>query len=295
MWGHADCITSYLVKVCKESYTECHEAIIDPQQYIANGDNDRTISYKLDNLSPCTTYSLEIIPEIPGKLFTARLHTFTTTNGTPQPPADFNVNLDKDRADLEWSEVQCATSYKVHQKRPQMDDSSSTEVVKNTRTHYTHLNRCETYEFAVSTLVAEQESALTQWQSLRVPPSLTELPEMKILNNENDNITLKIEPSNSNNKCKITELELSYSSDGGTNFYTKTILTADLPGEDIILAFQGASSPISIVRSRVRYEGNNDWSNMVSTFEPGDHSAIQVQLTTLTPKLQLLITDNFIF
>jgi hypothetical protein len=276
MWGHADCIASYLVKVCEEGYTECKEATVNPQEYIANGDNDRTISYKLDNLSPCTTYSLEIIPEIPGKLFTARLHTFTTTNGTPQPPADFQVSLENNKADLEWSEVQCATSYKVHQKKSHTDETSTTEIVKNTRTHYVDLDRCETYEFAVSTLVAEQESTSTHWYSVNVPPLLTEVPEMKILNNENDNITLKIEPSSSNNKCKISEFELTYSSDGGTSFYTKTILTADLPGDDIVLAFQGASSPISIVRSRVKYEGNNDWSSQVSTFEPGDHSAIQV-------------------
>ena len=84
-----------------------------------------------------------------------------------------------------------------------------------------------------------------------------------------------MDPSASNEKCNIDEYELSYSSDGGMRYTTKTMLALDIPTPDIVLSFTGATTPLSIVRGRVKYEGMKDWSPVVSTHEPGDHSAIK--------------------
>ena len=277
-WGHADCISSYVIKVCQVSYTDCIEASVTPTDYIDGNENDRTIRYKLENLDPCTLYTLEIIPIIPDKIFTARPQEFTTTNGTPQPPEDFRVGLHHtSEADLSWSSVQCATGYKVYQRIGDIESSedSSFETTHQLKMAYDTLIPCENYFFAVSTLVAEQESIKTEWSSIRVPPRTNETPELKILNNENDNITLRLDPSARNDRCEIAEYELSYSSDGGMNYVTKTLLSTDIASADIVLSFKGATTPLSIVRGRVKYEGSNDWSSVVSTHEPGDHSAIK--------------------
>lgn len=124
-------------------------------------------------------------------------------------------------------------------------------------------------------MVAEQESVKTNWFDIKIPATMDEAPELKILNNENDNITLRLDPSAANERCSIDEFELSYSSDGGMNYFTKTILANDIPSADIVLSFTGATTPLSIVRGRVKYENSNEWSPVVSTHEPGDHSAIK--------------------
>lgn len=279
-WGHADCISSYVVKVCQVSYTDCYESAVNPTDFIDGVENDRTIRYKIDKLEPCTLYTLEIIPVIPAKTFTARAQEFTTTNGTPQPPSDFKVAIDHKKAELAWSSVQCATGYKIYQRigTPESGEDLSTEMTQNLKFSYDSLTSCESYFYAVSTLVAEQESIKTEWFSVGVPPTLNEAPELKILNNENDNITLRLDPSANNEQCSITEFELSYSSDGGMNYVTKTMLATDIDS-DIVLSFKGATTPLSIVRGRVKYENSDQWSPVVSTHEPGDHSAIKGVVT----------------
>ena len=274
-WGHADCISSYVVKVCQIAYTDCLEASVNPTDFIDGAEKDRTIRYKIENLDPCTLYTLEIIPVIPDKRFTARPQEFTTTNGTPQPPEDFKVILKNKRAELDWSSVQCSTGYKIYQRIGDSDADSSAETTNQLNVEYDNLISCETYQFAVSTLVAEQESVKTNWFDIRIPATLDEAPELKILNNENDNITLRLDPSAANERCSIDEFELSYSSDGGMNYFTKTILASDIPAADIVLSFTGATTPLSIVRGRVKYENSIEWSPVVSTHEPGDHSAIK--------------------
>jgi len=277
-WGHADCISSYVLKVCQVSYTDCFEASVTPTDYIDGGEKDRTIRYKIESLDPCTVYTLEIIPIIPDKIFTARVQEFTTTNGTPQPPDNFRVSLEHDnRAELTWSSVQCATGYKIYQRIGDVDSADNTLVstTQDLNEAFENLEPCVDYFYAVSTLVAEQESSKAEWSSVSIPPITNEAPELKILNNENDNITLRLEPSASNERCGIAEFELSYSSDGGMNYVTKTLLAADIPSDDIVLSFKGATTPLSIVRGRVKYDGSNDWSLVVSTHEPGDHSAIK--------------------
>ena len=47
------------------------------------------------------------------------------------------------------------------------------------------------YFYAVATMVGEQESARTEWQSVLIPPNKESVPILKIVNNENDNITLR--------------------------------------------------------------------------------------------------------
>ncbi len=276
-WGHADCISSYVVKVCQIEYTDCLEASVNPTDFIDGAEKDRTIRYKIENLDPCTLYTLEIIPVIPDKRFTARPQEFTTTNGTPQPPEDFKVILKNKKAELDWASVQCSTGYKIYQRigDSEAETSASAETTHQLSAEYDDLISCETYQFAVSTLVAEQESVKTNWFDIKIPATMDEAPELKILNNENDNITLRLDPSAANERCSIDEFELSYSSDGGMNYFTKTILANDIPSADIVLSFTGATTPLSIVRGRVKYENSNEWSPVVSTHEPGDHSAIK--------------------
>jgi hypothetical protein len=262
-WDHADCIESYVLKVCQTAYTDCIENKVEPSGY-------KNINYRLEDLEPCTQYSLEVIPRITGKLFTAGSNDFTTTNGTPQAPQNFKAVLEGRNARLTWDVVQCSTGYKVYYKtdEPEMDENE--RDVNDLSVKYDDLVPCSIYYYSVATLVDEQASDKTQWQSVLVPPNLMEPPVLRILNNENDNITMKLDPSDSNVRCSVKEFEVSYSKNGAKPFVTE-ILPAT--SGDLVVSFPGASSPHSIVQARIRY-ADGLWSEVASSREPGDHSRI---------------------
>ncbi|TRY61160.1 hypothetical protein TCAL_14959 [Tigriopus californicus] len=278
-WNHADCIESYVIKVCQSSYTDCTEETLIP-------DGEKTILHSVRNLEPCTQYSLEIIPAIPGKMFTARPSEFTTTNGVPQAPTEFSAELVDGKAVLNWEAIQCATGYKIYHKTNDNEGQESSTVTKNLSEEYEDLTPCQTYYYSVSTMVDGQESDKTEWQSLLIPP-ISELPPvLKIVHNEGDNITIRLEPSEINSMCQAAEYELSYSKNGNKPYKTKVISASDVPNRDILLAFKGASSETMIVQGRMRYEDTSVWSEVASSREPGDMSEMQhipSQTSTMVP------------
>ncbi len=54
-----------------------------------------------------------------------------------------------------------------------------------------------------------QSSDITQWQSVYVPPDLNLAPVLKVITNERDNLTLRVEPGADNQKCKAEEYKVS--------------------------------------------------------------------------------------
>ena len=105
-WDHASCIESYLIKVCTEAYTDCHEHVVTP--------NGARLTKTIPELEPCTLYSIEVVPIITGKQFTAHKTNFKTTNGTPETPTGFTAAVSGTNIQLNWESVQCATGFKIY-------------------------------------------------------------------------------------------------------------------------------------------------------------------------------------
>ncbi len=269
-WLHAECISSYLVKACSEGGQDCIEKMVEPN------DGERNVTHRIEELQPCTQYSLEVIPVNPGKTFTARVNDFTTTNGTPEAPANFVVALAAEdgstSAKLKWNPVQCSTGYRVFY---ESDDGGKEENVttKGLLKEFEGLSPCTTYYYAVATLVGGEESDPTERQSLETPPDVSLPPKLQILSNENDKVTLRLELPKINSRCAIKEYSLSYSADGAEPYQKKAILP-DEANEDLFLEFTGASSPNVIIQAQARYINGDVKSEIASTREPGYHSKV---------------------
>ncbi len=80
-WDHAACIGGYAVTVCPEGDAQSEDCVTDE---ITPEGGAKSVRHRVEGLQPCTLYSLEVVPSMPGKTFTARSNDFTTTNGTPQ-------------------------------------------------------------------------------------------------------------------------------------------------------------------------------------------------------------------
>uniref|UniRef100_A0A0K2T470 Fibronectinlike [Oryzias latipes] n=1 Tax=Lepeophtheirus salmonis TaxID=72036 RepID=A0A0K2T470_LEPSM len=278
-WLHAACIESYVVKVCKsqESEGECLEeaVIVENEEVIIN--------HHIRELMPCTGYTLEIIPIITDKQFTARINEFTTTNGIPQAPHNFELALTADNSaiELSWEDVQCSTGFKVYRQEVDAnegEDSEETYLTSELNYRFEDPVPCEKYSFSVTTLVDEQESENSDWFSVTIPPRKDVVPELKILNIEKDNMTLRLNPTDLNRKCIVQEYELVY----GVSSASLDTITSHADAEsDIILNFQGASASSAIVKGRILYNAGDGtpavWSAQVSN---GNEKGDSIPLTS---------------
>lgn len=276
-WEHAACIESYVINVCHSSYTDCYKIEVSPEY------GTKTISKRIDDLEPCTLYSLEVVPQITGKTFTARHNDFTTTNGTPQAPGNFKAQMAGKDAALNWESVQCATGYKVYHR---IGDSEATEA--STETHilsedYEDPTPCLTYYYSVATLVGEQESERTEWQSLVIPPHADTPAVLKVVSNENDNMTLSLAADGVNSKCVPQSYEISYSSSGYEPYETSTYDASEAKDGYLELKFTGATSVNSLVMGKIKYFDSDVWSGVARSRAEGDATGMpQVAAPTAT-------------
>ena len=120
-WDHATCIESYIIKVCTEAYTDCHEHVVTP--------DGARLTKTIPDLEPCTLYSIEVVPIITGKQFTARQKDFKTTNGTPETPTGFTATIAESSVKLDWESVQCATGFKLYKDKVRIDLREGSSVL----------------------------------------------------------------------------------------------------------------------------------------------------------------------
>jgi hypothetical protein len=270
-WGHADCIDSYIVKVCPKDgiYTDCpnNEPVV-PQD---NG--NKMISHTISGLESCTEYDVHIIPVLEGKgEFTAHPETVTTTNGTPEAP-DFDVVLKEgsSEATIKWKRVNCASAYKIYYK---VEDGSETEDVEealNSEQEKTfEENRpCQTYSYAVTTMVNDEESVRPEddWKNIVMPPKTDLKPTLKMVTHDEGKVTLKINLADENKHCGIDKYEVVYSNDkpcceGDCEIETKVFTPDELNNGDIVVNVTGDAEG-TIFKARVLYKDHDEWSGQV--------------------------------
>jgi hypothetical protein len=228
----------------------------------------------IDDLDPCTLYCLEVRPVITGNTFTENKNDFTTTNGTPEAPLGFKAQMQGEDAAMSWDPVQCATGYLVYHKIGHDANEVATKTDRLEEVQQGPIP-CENYYYSVATLVGEQESARTEWQSLVVPPREKVAPNLKIVSNENDNITLSLEPEGANAKCTPVKYALNYSASGYEPYETKVMYPEDVKEGYLELKFYGASGPNTIVTAKIKYADSDVWSGEARSREAGDLSKMQ--------------------
>ena len=277
VWGHADCIESYMVKVCPKEglYTDCPSEPVVPED---NGNKE--ISHTISGLESCTEYDVHIIPVLQGKEFTAHPETVRTTNGIPEAP-QFDVVL-KDgssEASITWTPVNCASAYKIYYKvEEDGPESEDVEVALNSEKEKTFAeNRpCQTYSYAVTTMVNEEESERPEndWKNIVMPPKTDLQPTLKMVTHDEGKVTLKIDLADENKQCGIDQYEVVYSKetsccgdDCATE--TKVFKPEELNNGDIVVNVTGDVTG-KIFKARVLYKDHAEWSRQAEFGEKAE-------------------------
>lgn len=286
-WGHADCIDSYIVKACPtDVYTDCPEEAVAPEN---NG--NKMISHTITGLQSCTEYDVHIIPVRESSQFTAHPERVTTSNGVPEAPA-FDVGVsDSTGASVTWTPVNCASAYKIYYKA---GDDAQPEVLSVSKDEVEKViseNRpCQQYSYTVTTMVNEDESETSEgnWKNVVIPPKKDLVPTIKIVDDDQGKVTLKIDLAEENNQCGIDQYEVQYSSgksccDGNEcEMTTITATPSELNNGDIVLNVTGGADS-TLFKARVKYTIENEWS------AHAEHGALSSRLSNCTePGLPLI-------
>ena len=109
-WDHGACIPSYVVRVCSTSSTPmCEESTVIRDSLAHN------ITHEIDNLHPCSEYSLEILPQIDGESFEPDRDIFRTAFPAPSPPEGVTAVRKGNTVEFQWEQVECSSGYQIIQ------------------------------------------------------------------------------------------------------------------------------------------------------------------------------------
>jgi len=281
-WDHGACISSYVIKACSATGdTVCEEKTIERDSTVHN------ITHEIEGLHPCSPYYIEILPEITGKEFEPDHTEFRTAFPAPAPPADFSAVYRKgsNKVELTWSEVECASGYKIMQMIGNSETTTAWET-NDPRLLFTTLDSpepCVTYSYGVAATVGDELSEPTPMESFSIPPrqGLSHQPNMEIVENTNDTISLSITPADTNLKCQVEVYELRFSSLKQEETEQRQIYPDSLENGHILISFPGASGPGFNLEGRIKYDGFDNYSPWIRSRDPAIQSQEQMNNNSL--------------
>jgi len=269
-WDHGACISGYTVKAC----TTDGENICEEQE-IMKDSTVHNISLEIHDLKSCTAYSLEILPIVPGSDFEADFTDFRTSFPAAAPPSNFSAVYMKDsnKVELSWSEVECASGYKIMQMIGNSETTTAwetddpLELFKSLESP----EPCVTYSYGVASVVGGLVSEPTAWEEFSIPPrhGVLHQPTLEVLEAVNDTVAIKIMPAAANMKCQVEVYEVRYTGLGGEEVEEEEVHPETLTAEEtILLTFPGASSPSLNLEARIKYQDFQIYSPWIQSADP---------------------------
>jgi hypothetical protein len=183
------------------------------------------------------------------------------------------LNPGTSEANVKIFKANCATGYKIYSKvgeeEEKVEDASESDLIKTFKDN----KPCSVTSYSVTTMVNEQESPRIEnnWKNVVIPPNKMILPDLRVVAQDRDNVTLKINPATENKDCKIDLYEVVYSSGqkccemkDGCKTETKKFTADEVQDGDIVLHLEGGAPDATIFKARVRYEQGNEWSSVKS-------------------------------
>lgn len=302
-WDHARCITSYRIKICKDGSAEedCSE-----ENRIIEDPSTHNLTEKIENLSPCSAYSMQIFATTDGKELNAETTSFDTRAPAPTAPENLSVSLNAEtnKIDISYGQVACATGYKIYQ----ILDKAEEELHKETAEDSISFDSpapCVEFSYGVSALVDGEEGPKTDFLGDKVPPKNGDnsQPILDIEQKFNTTVIFLLKTPDFNEKCEIEEYHLKYNNIGIMEQQEKTILLSDLQDGRIVLDdFPGAADNGMRIEGRIKYTGFESWSPWISTRDPvpkivpeeGNSILVPIVIGVLVAVIVLLIVIFFI-
>lgn len=229
------------------------------------------ITHEINNLHACSSYSLEILPQIEGEMFEPDKNIFKTDFPEAIPPQGVKAELKGNTVELMWEEVECSSGYQL----VQVDEEGEEEIVWKTEdpteliTVVKGLEPCATYSYGLSAVVGGEVSSSTQVDPISVPPkfSLRERPSIQVLENANDTLSFVFNKAASNGLCQVDYYQVRYSSLQSDVPEEKTIYP-EVESERITITFPGASGPGLNLEGRIKYLNHETETKWIQSQEP---------------------------
>lgn len=150
-WNSVSCINDYHVTVCHKQTRDCF-----PTQTVSKSLSLPTVSFNIDNLEPCTAYTLEVLPIFPDTKIEKKVFDFKTDSPEASSLVVSEVTATSKNThtmQVSWTNVECAASYRVYQKAA--NDDSWTVVADTPQLDMTveNITPCTKYQFAISAVL----------------------------------------------------------------------------------------------------------------------------------------------
>lgn len=302
-WDHAKCITSYRIKICKDGLAE--EECLEENRIIEDA-STHNLTEKIENLSPCSKYSMQIFATTNGEELNAEIEHFQTKAPAPIAPENLSVglNAETNKIDITFGQVSCATGYKIFQKL----DESEAELFKettDTTISFDSPEPCVEFSYGVSAIVNGEEGPKTDFLGDKVPPKNGEssLPTIQIEQKFNTTVIFVLQTPDFNQKCEVEQYHVKYNLMGVMEEQERTLSTAELQDGKIVLEdFPGASDNGMRIEGRIKYVGFESWSPWISTQNPipeivvddGNSILVPIVIGVLVAVVVLVIVIFFI-
>jgi len=267
-WDHAQCISSYRIKICKEDTEpeDCSEEEIVSEFF------EHNVTKNIGDLQSCSGYTVQIFATSNDVELDAEPKSFQTHAPPASAPENATVGLNSDtnQIDISFNPVECATSYKVYQK---LDDEEleMIEEITELSTSMPIPDACHVYSFGVSSVVNGEESEPSPMLGDIVPPVNGDQnqPELVIEDRFNNTAIVLIKLPEVNHKCEVETYHVKYQNLGFLEPQELLIEFSEIEDGKIILDdFPGAGDNGMKIEGRIKYLGFDSWSPWISTSDP---------------------------
>jgi len=181
-WTHLACIDAYEVFICDEQMIECSSNITLASEII----DEDGLFVDIEDLTPCTTYNVEIVPHIGDHGWLGDpLALEITTEQYLEPPVQDSVYVEPwgpySPVSMSWENTSCAESYQIYF-QDTMDQESYfylTAEGDSIEVDSPETNSCTEYEFQIFAVAGENRSIDSTTGHFFVGPTKLSMEEFK--------------------------------------------------------------------------------------------------------------------
>jgi len=283
-WDHAKCITSYRIKICQDGSAE--ENCLEENRIIEDA-STHNLTEKIENLSPCSAYSMQIFATTDEEELSAETNHFETAAPAPNAPENLSVsfNGETNKIDISYGQVACATGYKVYN----ILDNSEEELYKETADESISFDSpepCVQFSYGVSAVVNGEEGPKTEFLGDKVPPKNGDKsqPILEIKETFNTTVIFLLKTPDFNHKCEIESYHLKYNNIGVMEEQEIEVGLSELQDGRIVLDdFPGAADSGMKIEGRIKYAHFESWSPWISTQNPEPKIVVEEGNSILVP------------
>eukprot|EP00090_Calanus_glacialis_P005802 TRINITY_DN14506_c0_g1_i1.p1 TRINITY_DN14506_c0_g1~~TRINITY_DN14506_c0_g1_i1.p1 ORF type:complete len:880 (-),score=197.62 TRINITY_DN14506_c0_g1_i1:108-2723(-) len=181
-WTHLACIDAYEVFICDEQMMECSSNITLASEII----DDDGLFLDIEDLTPCTTYNVEIVPHIGDHGWLGDpLALEITTEQYLEPPSQDSVYVEAwsphSPVRISWENTSCAESYEIFFEDTMAEESYFYFYPESENIEFDspERNSCTEYEFQIVAVAGENRSEDSTTGHFFVGPTKLSLEQFK--------------------------------------------------------------------------------------------------------------------